>query len=187
VQSFLLSPLTWWGLKNVVFWDLMQCGFCKNRRFGWTQRLHHQGDKNRWVRNNVSSNKQPKHAEMQSVTAHVVPSSPILVSLMMEALRSSETSDLTGATRHNIAEDGILHSRRREATFLEIKFIQWWVRQSHVKFKVFTAVTIKNASFWGASPCGSYNNRRFGGKYYLHHQGGQGTTLAVPSNRSTQR
>jgi hypothetical protein len=32
------------------------------------------------------------------VTANVAPSSPILVTLMMEALRSSETSVLTGAT-----------------------------------------------------------------------------------------
>jgi hypothetical protein len=42
------------------------------------------------------------------VTANVVPSSPILVTLMNEALSSSETSLLTRVTRRNMLEDGIL-------------------------------------------------------------------------------
>jgi hypothetical protein len=42
------------------------------------------------------------------VTANVVPISPILVTLMLEMLQSSETSVLTRITLRTIPEDGIL-------------------------------------------------------------------------------
>jgi hypothetical protein len=48
------------------------------------------------------------------VTANVVPSFPILVTLMIKDIRSFETSVLTRTTLRNIPEDGILHNRRLE-------------------------------------------------------------------------
>jgi hypothetical protein len=48
------------------------------------------------------------------VTVSVVPSSRILVTLMKEALSSFATLVIRRATRRNIPEGGILHSRRRE-------------------------------------------------------------------------
>jgi hypothetical protein len=48
------------------------------------------------------------------VTANVVYSLTILVTLLMEALRFFETSVLIRATRRKLPADGILHSHRRE-------------------------------------------------------------------------
>jgi hypothetical protein len=48
------------------------------------------------------------------VTVRAVNSSPILVTLMMETIRSSETSVLARATQRNTPEDCILHSHCRE-------------------------------------------------------------------------
>jgi hypothetical protein len=69
-------------VNNVVFCDFTAWGFCKNRVF-------------------------LRSVRRLLVTANVIPSSPILVTLMMEALRSSETSVLTGTRRCNTQEDGI--------------------------------------------------------------------------------
>jgi hypothetical protein len=56
-----LDVFTAVAMKKTVFWDVDPYGSCKNRRFGVTNRLHHQG-------------------------ANVAASSPILVTFMMEAI-----------------------------------------------------------------------------------------------------
>jgi hypothetical protein len=71
-------------MKNSVYWDVMPCGFCKNC------------------------------SVLRLLVIGNVPSSPILVTLMMEAIRSSGMSVLTRTTLHNIQEDGIL---QRDAVF----------------------------------------------------------------------
>jgi hypothetical protein len=74
------------------------------------------------------------------VRANVLPSSPILVTLMKNVLSSSETSVLTSATRRNIPEDAILHSHRRETLKSYIALTVWTLYQrrnvSPVKYEL---------------------------------------------------
>jgi hypothetical protein len=106
---------------NAVFWDVSPCGSCKKRRFGRTCHLYHQGDKNRRARNKVNINLQFNsnyivflRIVLRFLVTANVPSSPIFVIMMMEAIHSSPSSVLTRATRRNFPKDNIIHSHCRE-------------------------------------------------------------------------
>jgi hypothetical protein len=90
-------------MKNVVFWEVPPCGSFKNRQVSLLS------------------------VRRFRVTVNVVPGLPILVTLMMGELRSSETSVLTRATRLNITKDGILHSHNREIIKSYIALTGWAV------------------------------------------------------------
>jgi hypothetical protein len=78
-----------------------------------TYSFHHQGDNiGELGMLAVTSNKSSVLRLL--VTANVVPSSQILVTLMTEAIHSSGMSLPTRATQRNIPEDGILHSHRHQ-------------------------------------------------------------------------
>jgi hypothetical protein len=100
-------------MQNADFKDVTPCGSCKNRCFGGPS----------YTNTKVFL----RSVRRFLATASVVPSSPILVILMKQALRSSEISVLTRATRRNFPEDGIIHSHRRENLKTYIALIGWTV------------------------------------------------------------
>jgi hypothetical protein len=77
--------------KNAVFCVVTQCDSYKNRRFGGTYHLY------------------LRSVLQLLVTANVIVSSPILVTLMIEAIGSSQTSVLTRAKWPHIPDNDILH------------------------------------------------------------------------------
>jgi hypothetical protein len=72
-------------------------------------RLHHQRDNSQRAGSNVSIIFLRSLLQL-IITTNIVPSSPILVTLMRVALRSTEMTILTTATRRNMPDNGILQN-----------------------------------------------------------------------------
>jgi hypothetical protein len=113
------------------------------------------------------------------LSAYIVPNALILSTLMMEAIRSSETSVLTRVARRQIVEDGIfidtavwkaqlLHSINRLGSVAEMQYVSCEVRNGF--YIPEDANIVPSASFIGVTRIGEL-----------------GTTLAVTSNRRTLR
>jgi hypothetical protein len=93
-------------MKNVIFWDFTPCGSSKNRRL--EQRNSSVIRVTQISELGTTSVVTSKcNFPLMLVTANVVPSSPILVTLMREVVCFSEKSVIKRTTRHHMSENEI--------------------------------------------------------------------------------
>jgi hypothetical protein len=99
------------------------------------------------------------------VAACVVPSSPILVTLLKEVQVPPK--------RRLLQEPHGITSQKTLFFIVTALKTSNLTKSSHiiVGVEVFTAVAMKNSVFWDITPCVFGKKRRFGGTYRLHHKG----------------
>jgi hypothetical protein len=104
-------------MKNTVFWDVTQCDSLRTEvleeRIASIIRVTRFGELGATLTVTPTEAYCEETVTLLSllrllVTTNIVPSSPILVTPMMEVIRSSETSLLTRASRRYNPEHGIL-------------------------------------------------------------------------------
>jgi hypothetical protein len=125
-------------MNNAVFWADKPCCACKNdvsgEHIASIIRMTKIGNLGRTLA--VTSNRSTQltvllRSVLRLLVTAVISSSLILFSLMMEAIRSSEISVVTRAARHNIPDDGILRSHRRENLKSYIALTRWAMLLRH--------------------------------------------------------
>jgi cytidine deaminase len=126
-------------MKNGVFWDVTPCGPCKNQLLVTVMKealssseasVLTRADYKSYVRFEVFTAMAMKNGVFWDVTPCGSCKNQLLVTVMKEALSSSEASVLTRADY-----------------------------KSYIRFEVFTAMTMKNGVFWDVTPCGTCKNQ----------------------------
>jgi hypothetical protein len=102
---------------------------------------------------------------------NVVPSSPILVTLIMEAPSSSETSVPTKTTPHNIPEDAVLHDVR---TSMET------TARPLTRIASLFYMKMMFVLHWKHTPSRSFTGRALGFSYFFYVTLPQSLSIRIP-------
>jgi hypothetical protein len=101
-------------VSNGVFWVVTPCGSCKNRRFGGTWRLLHQGEKIGELGTTLAATSNRR--TLRRNTGVTTQKTPFFI---VTAVKTSNLTSNVSPVRYEmgfyIPEDGILHSDGRKS------------------------------------------------------------------------